>query len=125
VKGFLEGYFSMHKPFVNVVQHLRDFGCFEMNKRDLSRQRQHILVAEEEILHEIGNHPRTRTSCKSFGSLSVCSLVYPKGPRFTSIQHPKSSGTKTGGFTFDVSFYAFSHNCSLFALLFKPLLFSE
>jgi hypothetical protein len=82
VKGFLEGYFSMHKPFVNVVQHLRDFGCFEMNKRDLSRQRQHILLAEEEILHEIGNHPRTRTSCKSFGSLSVCSLVYPKGPRF-------------------------------------------
>jgi hypothetical protein len=54
VKGFLEGYFSMHKPFVNVVQHLRDFGCFEMNKRDLSRQRQHILVAEVRLANHLG-----------------------------------------------------------------------
>jgi hypothetical protein len=28
------------RPFVNVVQHLRDFGCFEINKRDLGRQRE-------------------------------------------------------------------------------------
>jgi hypothetical protein len=27
-------------PFVNVVQHIRNFGRFEMNKRDLSRQRE-------------------------------------------------------------------------------------
>jgi hypothetical protein len=26
------------RTFVNVVQHLRDFGRFEMNKRDLGRQ---------------------------------------------------------------------------------------
>jgi hypothetical protein len=38
------------------VQHLRDFGRYEMNKRDLGRQREdRILVAEEEILHEIDN----------------------------------------------------------------------
>jgi hypothetical protein len=48
--------------FVNVVQHLRDFGRFEMNKRNLGRQREdRILVAEEEILHEIENQPRTST----------------------------------------------------------------
>jgi hypothetical protein len=35
------------------VQHLRDFGRFEMNKRDLGRQRDdRYLVAEEEILQE-------------------------------------------------------------------------
>jgi hypothetical protein len=28
------------RTFVNVVQHLRDFGRFEMNKPDLSRQRE-------------------------------------------------------------------------------------
>jgi hypothetical protein len=37
--------------FVNVVQHLRDFGRFEINKRDLDRQGEdRILVAEGEIL---------------------------------------------------------------------------
>jgi hypothetical protein len=42
------------------VQHLRDFGRFEMNKRNLGRQREdRILVAEEEILHEIENQPQT------------------------------------------------------------------
>jgi hypothetical protein len=46
---------------VNVVQHLRDFGHLEMNKRDLDRQREdRILVAEEEILRGIENQPRTR-----------------------------------------------------------------
>jgi hypothetical protein len=36
------------RTFVNVVQHLPDFGHFEMNKRDLGRQREDpILVAEE------------------------------------------------------------------------------
>jgi hypothetical protein len=39
------------RTFVNVVQHLRNFGRFERNKRDLDRQRQdRILVAEEDIL---------------------------------------------------------------------------
>jgi hypothetical protein len=36
------------------VQHLRDFGRFEMNKRNLGRQREdRILVAEEDIPREI------------------------------------------------------------------------
>jgi hypothetical protein len=42
------------RTFVNVAQHLRDFGRFEMNKRDLGRQREDsILVTEEDIFHEI------------------------------------------------------------------------
>jgi hypothetical protein len=45
---------------VYVVQHLRDFGSFEINKCDLGRQREDcILVAEEEILNEIENQPRS------------------------------------------------------------------
>jgi hypothetical protein len=81
VKGFLKGYFILPntRTFVNVVQHLRDFGRFEMNKHHLGRQREdRILVAEEEILHEIENEPRTSkysASCKSPGSFSVCSLA--------------------------------------------------
>jgi hypothetical protein len=44
------------------MHHLRDFGSFDMNKRDLGRQREdRILAAEEEILHEIENQPRTST----------------------------------------------------------------
>jgi hypothetical protein len=36
------------RTFVNVVQHLRDFGRFEMNKHDLGCQREdRILVVEE------------------------------------------------------------------------------
>jgi hypothetical protein len=39
------------------VQYLRDFGRFEMNKRDLGRQREdRILVAEDDIPHEIQEH---------------------------------------------------------------------
>jgi hypothetical protein len=34
------------RTFINVVQHLRDFGLFEMNKPHLGRQRDRILVAE-------------------------------------------------------------------------------
>jgi hypothetical protein len=62
VKGFIKGCFPMH--FVNVVQHLRDFRRFKKNKRDLGRRREdRILVADEEILHEIENQPRTSTRC--------------------------------------------------------------
>jgi hypothetical protein len=39
VKSFFEGYFPVNEPFVNVVQHLRDFGRFEMNNRDFGRQK--------------------------------------------------------------------------------------
>jgi hypothetical protein len=42
------------RTFVNVAQHLRNCERFEMNKRDLGRQRvDRILVAEENIAHEI------------------------------------------------------------------------
>jgi hypothetical protein len=48
-RGFLKEYFPIHEP----LQHLLNFGRFEMNKRDLGYQREdRILVAEEEILHE-------------------------------------------------------------------------
>jgi hypothetical protein len=52
VKCFLKG--PNARTFLNVVQHLRDFGSFEINKRVLGRQRgNRILVAEENIPHEI------------------------------------------------------------------------
>jgi hypothetical protein len=41
VKGCLKGYLLPNaRAFVNVVQHLPDFGRFEMNNRDLGRQRE-------------------------------------------------------------------------------------
>jgi hypothetical protein len=44
------------RTFVNVVQHLRDFERFEINKCDLDGQRKDcILVAEEDFLHETEN----------------------------------------------------------------------
>jgi hypothetical protein len=50
------------RTFVNIVQHLRDFGLFQMNKRNHWHQRQdRILVPEEEILHENEKQPRTST----------------------------------------------------------------
>jgi hypothetical protein len=46
------------------VQHLRDFERFKMSKRYLGGQREdRILVAEEEILHEIETQPRKSTRC--------------------------------------------------------------
>jgi hypothetical protein len=63
------------RTIVNVVQHLRDFGHFEMNKRDLGRQRKdRILVAEEEILHEIEtSHEQvgTRRLANHLGAVGV------------------------------------------------------
>jgi hypothetical protein len=52
VKGFLKG--PNARTFVNVVQYLRNFGRFGVNTHDFGRQREdRILVAEEEIPHEI------------------------------------------------------------------------
>jgi GGDEF domain-containing protein len=48
------------ETFVNVVQHLRDFGCFECISAILAVNENIALVAEE-ILHEIKNHLRTST----------------------------------------------------------------
>jgi hypothetical protein len=63
--------------FVNVVQHLRNFGPFEINKRDIGRQREdRSLVAEEEILHEIENQPRRSTYASLANHLGVsCKLL--------------------------------------------------
>jgi hypothetical protein len=45
------------RTFVKVVQHLCDFGRFEMNERDLGHQREdRILVLVEGIPHEIQEH---------------------------------------------------------------------
>jgi hypothetical protein len=90
-----------------------------LNKCDLGRQREdRILVAEEDIPHEIENHQVLGVLQINWEFL-VCSLASPKSARLTSILHPTSSGTKTRGFTFGVSFYAFIHNCSLFTWLFN------
>jgi hypothetical protein len=40
MKGFLKG--PNTRTFVYVVQHLRDFGRFEMNKSNLGRQQEEI-----------------------------------------------------------------------------------
>jgi hypothetical protein len=46
--------FPNAQTFVNIVRHLRHFGHFEMNKRDLHRQREdRILAAEKDIPPEI------------------------------------------------------------------------
>jgi hypothetical protein len=62
------------RTFINVVQHLRDFGRFEKNKRDLPQQRgDRILVARRTKLKATN---KCSASCKSPGSFSVCSLVF-------------------------------------------------
>jgi hypothetical protein len=54
------------------VQHLRDFGRFEINKRDIGRQREdRSLIAEEEILHEIENQLRRSTYASLANHLGV------------------------------------------------------
>jgi hypothetical protein len=72
---------------------------------DLDRQEENLnLVAKEEILHEIENQLRTSTWWQINWELLSCNLVYPKGARFTSISHPKSSGTKTRQFNLPLMF---------------------
>jgi hypothetical protein len=75
VKGFLEEYFPNPnaRTFVNVVQHLRDFGRFEIKKRDLGRQR-------EKFFHEIENQPRTSTQHLA-GHLRVFQFVAASSKR--------------------------------------------
>jgi hypothetical protein len=46
--GFPQSILPNVRTIINVVQHLRDFGRFEMNKPDLGRQREErILIAEK------------------------------------------------------------------------------
>jgi hypothetical protein len=62
------------------VQHLRDFGRFEMNKRDLGRQREdRILVSEKKYLTTLktSHEQKYSASCKSPGSFSVCEFKTP------------------------------------------------
>jgi hypothetical protein len=62
VERFPKRIFPNARTFVNLVQHLHDFGRFEINKRDLGRQRENrILVAEEEI-PEKPSKPRVKRS---------------------------------------------------------------
>jgi hypothetical protein len=42
---------SNARTFVNVVQHLSDFGCFEMNKRDLDHQREDRILVAQLLVH--------------------------------------------------------------------------
>jgi hypothetical protein len=121
---------------VNVVQHLRDFGCFEMNLRDLGRQRKDRILVAEEILHKVENQSRTKYSacCK----LPVVVLQFTSSKRLSgnsSKQRHSASSSSCWSLhcerwqafwaTFLISFYIFTHNYSLFTLLLKPLLFSE
>jgi hypothetical protein len=63
------------RTFLNVVQHLPDFGRFEINKRDFGRQREgHISVAEE-ILHEIENQPGTTSTRRLASHLGVSQFL--------------------------------------------------
>jgi hypothetical protein len=137
---FLQRILTNARTFVNVVQHLRDFGRFEMNKRDLGRQREdRILVAEEEILHEIENQPRTSTP-RLANHLGVSHFVVWLRVHQNSAREMRQNRVRFFGYVvlklafqtmagilsniFEVSFYdAFTHNYSLFTLLFKPLLF--
>jgi hypothetical protein len=142
VKTFLKG----SEPSVNVVQHLRDFGRFWMNKLSLGRQREdRNLVVEEKILHEIEKQPRTGRLANHLG---VCSL--PASSKRSAAQEIRQNrgilnwvgiswkprvALKLAWQTMasilsnflEVSFYTFTstHNYSHFTLLFKPLLFSE
>jgi hypothetical protein len=87
-----------------------------MNKRDLGHQwEDRILVAEEEILHEIENQPRksSRRLANQFLSLRVQNAAQEN--RRIILQ------TMAGILSnfFHVSFYAFTRNYSLFTLLFS------
>jgi hypothetical protein len=62
------------RTFINVVQHLRDFGRFE-KKHDLSRQREDRILVPEEILHEIKNQLRASTRRRLANPLGVSQFV--------------------------------------------------
>jgi hypothetical protein len=46
---------SNARTFVNVVQHFSDFGCFEMTKRDLGRQREDRILVAQLLVHSSRN----------------------------------------------------------------------
>jgi hypothetical protein len=59
--------------FVNVVQHLRNFGRFEMNKRDLSRQREEGILLQKNKLKT--SHEQVLSVLQIPWEFSVCSLA--------------------------------------------------
>jgi hypothetical protein len=63
------------RTLINVVQHLRDFGRFEMNKHDLSRQREDRILVPQEIFHEIKNQLRASTRRRLANPLGVSQFV--------------------------------------------------
>jgi hypothetical protein len=72
------------RTFVNVVQHLRNFGRFEMNKRDFGRQREdHKLKT---------SHEKYSASCKSPGSFSV----FVRSGNSSKQRHSESSSAFLG-----------------------------
>jgi hypothetical protein len=104
------------------VQHLRDFGRFEMNKRDLDRQR------EDRIL--VANHLGVSQFVVWLGVQNGAQDVRQNRGILNRVRFSLAPGAEAAFQTmaeilnnfFDVSFYAFTHNYSLFALLFKPFL---
>jgi hypothetical protein len=126
VKGFLEEYFPNPnaRTFVNVVQHLRDFGRFEIKKRDLGRQRENFFTKLKTTTNKYS------ASCRSSERFSVCgaSSKRPSG----NLSKQRNSESKFGLFGHVVlklalqtmagvlsSFFdAFTRNYSLFTLLF-------
>jgi hypothetical protein len=98
------------------VQHLRDFGRFEMNKRDLGRQREdRILVAEEEILHEIENQPQTSTR-RFANHLGVSQFVIWLRVQNAAQEIRQNRSILAGILSnfFDVSFYIFTYSYSFY-----------
>jgi hypothetical protein len=143
---YIQSYHGNSAYFVNVVQHLRDFGRFEMNKCRVRQREDRILVAEEEIFHAIENQPRTSTPtcCKSPESFQFVRVVWLRVQNvaqeirqnkgilngvslFGHIVLKLALQTMAGILSnyFDVSFYTITHNYRFFTMLFKPLLFSE
>jgi hypothetical protein len=110
-----------------------------MKKRDLGRQREgRILVAEEEILHEIESQPRTNAR-RLANHLRVSQFVVwlrvqnaaqeidqNRGilnrSRLSWVRRAEAWIANDGRHfeqLLDVSFYAFTHNYNLFTLLFN------
>jgi hypothetical protein len=94
------------------VQHLRDFRRFEMNKListilAANEKIAFYVVAEEDILTKLKiSHEQQQGLANQLG---VSQFVVWRTLKEQGL-HPKSSGTKSRRFTFDVSYYAFTHN---------------
>jgi hypothetical protein len=129
---------SNARTFVNVVQHLRDFGRFEMNERDLDRQRGgRILVAKDDIPHEILPGIILINVWVGIVENHVVGPYVLPPPHYVQNAAQEIRENRIGILNrvrllghvirtevcitnnfFDLSFYAFTHNYSIFTLLF-------